>query len=307
MTLSSERRERRAGVHEVALRQAGVVSVSQLGALGVSRAAMRAEIAAGRWHRRGTRTLVVAPFAVCAETDWWTAVLETGRVSALDGTSALEHAGLRNFTDDSVHVSVPRFDHRRQQSGVVVHNINKRLDGELDGGCLRCVRPDVATIRAAAWARTDRQAALIMTMAVQQRLLSGETLIAASLWVGVRERREFIRRTALDIGAGSESLGELDFIGLCRQEGLPLPSQQVVRTGSSGRVYLDVRWPCGLVVEIDGVQHHEGMGPVDDALRQNAVTLGSDKVLRVPLLGLRLYPERFIAQVRQGLAVLGAA
>ena len=55
----------------------------------------------------------------------------------------------------------------------------------------------------------------------------------------------------------------------------------MVRTGPGGRVYLDVAWEdVGLVVEIDGGQHALALNPVDDALRQNEVTLGDDLVLR---------------------------
>lgn len=72
-----------------------------------------------------------------------------------------------------------------------------------------------------------------------------------------------------------------------------LPTRRVVRTGPSGRVYLDVEWEdVGLVVEVDGGQHQSALNPVDDALRQNELTLGRDMVLRLPVLGLRLGPGR---------------
>ena len=65
-----------------------------------------------------------------------------------------------------------------------------------------------------------------------------------------------------------------------------------MRTGPGGRVYLDVAWEdIGLVVEIDGGHHALALNPVDDALRQNEVTLSADMVLRIPVLGLRLTPE----------------
>jgi very-short-patch-repair endonuclease len=51
------------------------------------------------------------------------------------------------------------------------------------------------------------------------------------------------------------------------------------------------------VVEIDGGHHAAALNPVDDALRQNEVVLGESTVLRVPVLGLRLAPERFMAQI----------
>jgi very-short-patch-repair endonuclease len=72
----------------------------------------------------------------------------------------------------------------------------------------------------------------------------------------------------------------------------------VVRTLPGGRVYLDVAWEdVGLVVEIDGGHHALALAVVDDALRQNDVVLREDRVLRIPVLGLRLAPDRFMAQV----------
>lgn len=307
MTSKEQRTDRRTSIASFSERQSGVVSVSQVLSLGISRSAMRAELAAGRWQRRGSRTLAVDPFIQTAQTAWWFAVLESGRQSALDGVSALAYAGMTGYDECEVHVSVPRFDHRRDVAGVRIHNINRRLDKELVGGHLPCVKPAIATIRAATWAGTDRQAALIMVLPVQQRLFTGGQLIEAAQTVGTRERRDFIRRTASDIGDGAHSLGELDFGALCRDHGVPAPERQSMQRGPNGRIYLDVRWPCGLVVEIDGVQHHQGMGPVDDALRQNHVTLSSDRVLRIPLLGLRMYPEQFLSQVKSGLQTLGAA
>jgi hypothetical protein len=54
-----------------------------------------------------------------------------------------------------------------------------------------------------------------------------------------------------------------------------------------------------VVVEIDGVGHLAPGSVIDDALRQNDVTLGDSRVLRIPVLGLRLEPQAFLGQVRQ--------
>jgi very-short-patch-repair endonuclease len=89
-----------------------------------------------------------------------------------------------------------------------------------------------------------------------------------------------------------------DFARICRGRGLPEPSRQVVRSLPDGRVYLDVAWEeIGLVVEIDGGHHAAALNPVDDALRQNEVVLGGAYVLRIPVIGLRLDPSRFMDQV----------
>jgi very-short-patch-repair endonuclease len=113
----------------------------------------------------------------------------------------------------------------------------------------------------------------------------------------------FIRGVVRDVALGVESLGELDFARLCRARGLPEPSRQVVRQGPQGRIYLDVRWDDhGLVVEIDGAQHREGLAVSIDNLSRNAVVLTGDRVLRIDRIGLRLHEDAFMAQVAMGLA-----
>ena len=44
-----------------------------------------------------------------------------------------------------------------------------------------------------------------------------------------------------------------------------------------------------------------GLAVTDDNLRQNAVVLDDDRVLRLDLIGMRLFEAEFMAQVRQGL------
>ena len=58
----------------------------------------------------------------------------------------------------------------------------------------------------------------------------------------------------------------------------------------------------GLVVEIDGAGHLWGLKSVDDNLRENAVVIGGDRVLRVNVIGLRLDEHAFMEQVREALA-----
>jgi hypothetical protein len=52
---------------------------------------------------------------------------------------------------------------------------------------------------------------------------------------------------------------------------------------------------------VDGAQHGLGLAPVADALRQNDVALEGAVTLRVPVLGLRVSPERFLDQVEAAL------
>jgi very-short-patch-repair endonuclease len=70
-------------------------------------------------------------------------------------------------------------------------------------------------------------------------------------------------------------------------------------------VYLDVHWEdLGVVVEVEGAHHDAPENAVDDALRQNDLTLGQLDVLRIPVIGLRTCPDLFMVQVA---ALLDAA
>jgi len=209
--------------------------------------------------------------------------------------------------EQALHVSVTGGLGRRHMPGVVAHHVRTRLPWEvIDDGTPR-VHPAIASLRAASWAMSDRQAALWLVLPVQQRIVHAGQLAAAAEQVGVRERRGLIMQLVRDIADGAHSLGELDFTAECRARGLPEPDRQVVCRTPGGRYYLDVRWTSiGLVIEIDGVHHAQGLAPVDDALRQNEVTLRRDTVLRIPLLAFRLDRTRMMDQVVRAHAELSA-
>ncbi len=243
---------------------------------------------------RGAIDTDFAPF-------WW-AVWESGTGAVLDGASALVAAGLRNFTLDVIDISLPR----GAAGGAPLpgRSTSRRDLGRWSRG--GAASPPVATVRAAQLAATDRQAALLICMAAQQRIVAPGPLMAHWASVARSPRHTVIGHVIADVCDGAHSLGELDFARLCRDRGLPEPTRQAVRRGPGGRIYLDVAFACGLVVEIDGVHHSEGLAPVDDALRANAVTLQRGRVLRIPVLGLRLSPDAFLDQVAAGIRQLTA-
>jgi very-short-patch-repair endonuclease len=167
-------------------------------------------------------------------------------------------------------------------------------------------RNHVAAVRAALWARSDKQATLLLTLAVQQGMTTPALLTEQLLRVQRDPRRQLMTAVISDLLHGVRSLGEHEFAQLCRDRGLPEPSRQVLRNGKDGRYYLDVLWePWGVVVEIDGIQHAWAGNVVADALRQNDVTIRHTLVLRLPLLGLRVAAEEFFAQVVEALVARG--
>lgn len=298
-----ERTRRRRLANETAADQGGVVSRAQLAALGITRHDIRYEVEGGRWRCHGRQTVAVHTGPLTSLSRRWSAIFETGRtIAALDGVTALQHAGLRGYVDDEIHLSTVHNHNTEPLRGVRIHKVIRRVAGELVGSGLPRTRPEVAAVRAAHWAASDRQAALILLMTIQQRLTTPRRLAAAQRLVRGRTRRAFIRAVVRDIAFGVQSLGELDFARLCRARGLPEPSRQVVRQTPAGRTYLDVAWDgYDLVVEVDGAQHRWGLAVTGDNLRQNDVVLGGDRVLRIDVIGLRLETDRFLAQVERGL------
>ncbi|NYG07079.1 very-short-patch-repair endonuclease [Phycicoccus badiiscoriae] len=155
--------------------------------------------------------------------------------------------------------------------------------------------------------KTDRQAALVMVMPVQQGLCTGHQLVRASRATQGRNRRRLIKQLARDIADGAQSLGELDFAEMCRARGLPEPSRQSVRRIHGGRAFLDAAWDdIGLAVEIDGSGHRAGLAVTADNLRQNEIALMDETILRIDLIGLRVDGARFMDQVCRAHARLTA-
>lgn len=277
----------------------GVLSRGQLRQLGLTRDDVRREVRAGRWTLHGRESVAAYSGPLDHRARWRVALAATSKHAALDGVSALLAAGLRNYTVDGIHVSVPRGTRPGRHPGVLVHETRRRRDGDVIVAGIPRVRPATAVVRAALWATSDRQAALLVVMTVQQRLTTPDAISRELRHIRRDRRRRLLNTVLRDVADGAQALGELDFAGLCRLYGVPQPDRQVVRCGPRGRVYLDASWEdCGVVAEIEGVHHGEGGTQVEDALRQNALSIDGSRWLRIPVLGLRIAPAEFMAQVR---------
>lgn len=296
------RARRLARAQSIAQDQGGVLSLPQLRSAGVTRAQARAQVEARRWQRVHSQVVATHTGQLSELSMLWAAVLEGGPQAYLDGASALIAEGMTGFTSDTICVSVPLEARSRSARGVLIRRTRRHDPDTVVRSGVPRARPDVAAVHAALWATSDKQAALLLTMPVQQRLTTAERIGRSLLAVRRDARRAFLHATVVDLLDGVRSIGEGEFAAECRRRGLPKPTRQVVRKGKDGRYYLDVCWEeWGIVVEIDGIQHSWAANVVGDALRQNQITLDSDVVLRLPLLGLRVAADEFFAQIEQAL------
>ena len=178
-TQRPSRRELRHAAVQRAAEHDGVLTLGRLQALGFDHAAVTREVENDRWMRLGTHTLALHTGPVDPAALRWRAVWEVAeQVALVDGVSALHAAGLSGYTDDVIHVSVPRGAQCPRVDGVRTHRVTRR-DGEAVGSGLPRTRVEVAALRGAAWATSDRQAALVLGLVVQQRLTTGHRLLAA--------------------------------------------------------------------------------------------------------------------------------
>jgi very-short-patch-repair endonuclease len=290
----------------LAQRQDGVVSRLQAYEMGVTRAEVRAQVRARRWRRVGTQSISVHTGPLTDRAKLWAAVFEAGPRAQLDGPSALSASGLRGFRTDRIRVSVPRGARVRRARGLDIRQTRRWDASDLVATGIPRTPPAVTAVRAALWAVSDRQAALLLTMTVQQQLATPEQLGVEALRIQRDRRRRLLHAVVLDLAGGVRSLGELDFARECRRRGLPEPTRQVIRRGRDGRYYLDVAWEqWGVAVEIDGIHHSWATQVVGDALRQNDIVLQDMLVLRLPLLGFRVARDSFFAQIEEALAARG--
>ncbi len=295
-------------LEDLASRQGDVVSRSQLYGLGYTRAELRAQFRARRWQRVGRQSLALHTGPIATFGLLWAAVFEAGPRAMLDGASALIAHGLTGFTSTQIRVSVPKGAkiQRRRTPHLDIRETRRFAASDRSRSGVPRTSPATAAVRGALWARSEREASLLVTMTVQQGLCTPEDLATELLRIRRDKRRALLADLIIDLAGGIRSLSELDFVKGCRERGLPVPDRQVLRRAGGNRYYLDFYYDrYGVVVEIDGIQHGWASDAIADATRHNDVALSRDIVLRLPVLGLRVCPDLFYAQVRQALIEAG--
>lgn len=309
---------------ECALSTHGIVTRGMLATVGISRHSARRHVEAGRLLPLGPHTLRVTAGPWCPHrSPIVAAVLDAGAGAWADGGGALLLAGLTGWRPTAIDVctTAGRYLPRGPSSdagcatalgddgnlpALTVRYHRLREQPRLLGSAAPRAHPAAAAVRAASWARSDREAAFVLSATVQQRLARVDDMAAVLETLGRTPRRRRIAELLVDIRGGSESVGELDFVRECRRRRLPLPDRQVVRRHSRGHYRLDVLWEAaGLAVEVDGAHHFVGDQPTSDALRQNDLVVEGIRVMRIPRIALRVDPEPFFAQIERYLRAHG--
>ena len=296
---------RLAAANAVADAQGGVISRRQLYRLGVTRYEVRGQVRADRWQLACDQVIALHNGDITESGHRWAAVIGAGPRAQLDGVASLVEAGLERVDYHRIRVSVPkgaRVRARRTERYDIRETRRWSREDRHPGPGIPRTKPSIAVVRAAIWARTDREAAYLLTVVVQQGVAHPNDIALELLRIKRHRRRLFVHAVINDLLDGARALGELEVARELRRRGLPAPARQVLRKDRRGRYFLDLYWPeLKLVVEIDGIHHAWAENVVGDALRQNSLAIAGDTVLRVPLLGLRLAPEDFYRQIAEAI------
>ncbi len=291
--------------------QSGVVTSAQA-VRSLGRGVVRSRLAQGRWRRICRGVLLTGNGRLHHDQQLWVAVLTAGTDAFLAGATAAAEHGVRLRHHRELHVLVPAERNATPMAGhlpddmppVRIHRTTVLPPAHRHAA--RPPRTSVArsVVDAAAWAGTDDAARTIIAASVQQRCVRpGDIRTVLTIQRRVRRRR-LIDLTLADVEGGARALSEIDFLQLCRRHALPSPDlQQHRRDGYGRRRYLDAYWHAQRVhAEVDGAHHMEVEHWAADMLRQNALWIRGDRVLRFPAWLVRARPDEVAAQLRAALS-----
>ncbi|TCJ28070.1 hypothetical protein [Nocardioides jejuensis] len=285
--------------------QAGLLTRAQLSGLGYDERHVRHRLGSDRWQL--ITPIVVATFTGTLTRDqlMWAGVLHGGPRSAVGGIAALELHGIRNWTRPEISVVIPKSHKVERLDGVRYVETRRDFSGAHSPGfALPVLKVEPAALLFAAYERNRRTAEGLLAAVVQQRLATPASLRE---WIDLMQplRRTHQFRQALDdFEGGSQSLGERDFVRICKRVGLPPPDRQTRRKDASGRWrYTDAEWhlPDGTVVmlEIDGGFHMEVEHWQDDMERARALARPGVIQFRCTTRELRDAPEILVQDLRR--------
>ena len=286
------------GLERLTFLQDYVVSRQQLSAIGYDNDAVRRRVATGRWQALG-RAVVLHNGPIGVRERRWVAVLSAGPCVALAASTAAEIYGLRGYTSASVHVLVPAGARTPHIPRVIWHESRRfGRDDVVERSAPAIVTASRAIVDAASWAANARLACATLVASVQQRVTTVANLKIELGSAGQIEHIQVLSAVLGDIEGGADSLAEIDVVALARRAGLWAPVRQSFRLDADGkRRYLDVDFGT-FSVEVDGGFHLQALKAWDDAMRQNALVIGGDRILRFPSVAIRTDPDSVIAQLR---------
>lgn len=260
-------------------------------------------VRSGQWQRLTHSTFLASPANPTDLQLAWAALLHCGARSALAGHNALVLHGWRDTLRKPFDVVCP--NPMRQAPKWI------RPRRVLTEQAMVTTPPRVnahdATLQAAAWARSQRQAMYVVVSSLQQRMTSAPRLAELLAARPRLRRRGLISRVVDEYAGGSQSLNEVDLGAVCRKHGLPQPVRQVSRMdefGTARSIDAEFEGPNGIIrVEVEGMHHFDPDNWLQTLRRSNALALSTDGIqLHYSSWTIRWEPLEFVNDLRRALS-----
>ena len=286
---------------EVAARQHGVISRSQLMALGHTAESIKRRLRIGRLHRIHSGVYAVGHTALLPGSRYMAAVLAVGDGAVLSHKAAAARLGLRPPPAGPIDVTVLQAGGRRH-NGLAVHVTRSLPDSEVT---------EVESIPCTTWARTlvdvaarmnERQLTRALERTVALRIFDRTAMDAALRRSKGKRGTGRLRRVLADLGdEAPPTASELErrFLQLVQTAGLPYP----VVNGHVGELQVDFHWPeHELVVETDGrATHGHAIAFHRDRDRDLHLQARGWRVIRLSWRQIVYEPERVVSVLRKWL------
>jgi hypothetical protein len=282
----------------LAARQHGVVSITQLNALGLSTGAARQRAKAGKLHRVHRGVYSISPL-ITMKGRWMAAVLASGPEAMLSHLSALALYDIRPTPRGPIDVTVPARG-RSGYPGIRIH-------------CVRALHPNdrsaasgipVTSVPRALLDYAEHTSLTRLRTAVEaadrQDLLDGralnELLTRATGRHGTPRLKQALE-LLLPESPWTQSELEIRFHEIVRAAGLPEPSANVIVHGE----LVDFYWAkLRLVVEVDSYKFHKDRKRFEDDRRKDAkLQLAGERVLRYTDRRINTEPSQIVAELRR--------
>lgn len=253
---------------DLANRQHGVVTRSQLTVLGLGAEAIEHRLANGRLHRLMRGVYAVGRPEVGQKGRWMAAVLACGPEALLSHHSAAALWRIRPQRRGDIHVVVPA-GHSKMRPGIRAHRRRDHEAPERREVDRIPVTHPIATLVDLAAGIPDGQMEAAINEADHLDLVDPvqlrNALDSLPRWSGVGRLRKLLDRPTVTL---TSTQLERSFLPLSLEAGLPAPQTQVWLDGYR----VDFFWPnLGLVVETDSLRYHRtAFKQARDKRRDNA-------------------------------------
>lgn len=292
---------------QLIVRQHGIVTARRAAEHGVTRGAIRAHLAGGRWQRVFDRVYATFSGPLPRRALLWAVALRAGPTARLSHRTAGELNGLVDEPADPVHVTITAERRLRRLPGVRVHRAAAGVMSAHPSRLPPQTRVEDTVLDLSQLATTADDAVGWVATACGRRLTTPERIAGAARRRARMRWRKEIERACADVSRGCHSVLELRYLrNVEGAHGLPAADRQVRVDDAGHRTYDDARYRAfAVAIELDGDRYHPDKRR--DTVRDNARAAAGLTVLRYDWVAVTTRPCTVASEVALALAARGWA